>query len=141
MEHLPEWDFVVLGDGSQREMIEAIDRENVHYLGTVPHDLIPGFLHESDVGICLLDDRNTLKILEYGAARLPAVSMKGDAERRFEGLIEFSDPDPRNVAEAIRSADESATLDAFQEFTKQYSWRSVADQYEEVLERVVRKRE
>lgn len=141
MEHLSEWDFVVLGDGSQREMIEAIDRENVHYLGTVSHDLIPGFLHESDVGICLLDDPNTLKMLEYGAARLPAVSMKGDAERRFEGLIEFSDLDPRNVAEAIRSADESAPLDAFQKFTKQYSWRSVADQYEEVLKRVVRKRE
>lgn len=136
MEHLPEWDFVVLGDGSQRDAIEHTERKNVHYLGTVPHELIPGFLHESDVGICLIDDRNTLKLLEYGAARLPAVNVEGDAEQRFEGLVEFCDLRPRNVAAAIRNAHRRGPRDEFQAFTKQFGWESVADQYEAVLEDV-----
>lgn len=138
MAHLPDWDFVVLGDGSRREAIETHPQENVHFLGTVPHEHVPGYLHESDVGICLLDDRNTLKILEYGAAALPAVNAAGDAEERFGDLIDYCSLDPADVAEAIERAAERDDVAAFQSFTSDFSWASVADDYEAALERVVR---
>ena len=137
MERLPEWEFVVLGDGSQREQLEQVRREDVHYLGTVQHELIPGFLHQSTVGISLVDDRNTLKLLEYGPAGIPAVSVKGDAETRFSGLVQFCSLDPRAVAKAIQQARMSNNVDAYQKFVQQFSWRSIADQYEQACKRAV----
>jgi glycosyltransferase involved in cell wall biosynthesis len=136
IELLPGWEFIILGDGSQRALIEQSEQENVRYLGTVEHHLIPGFLHNVDVGICLLDDRNTLKILEYGAAGLPTVNVRGDAESRFSGLIEFCSLEPESIADSIQTAYEEGQIDEFEEFTKQFSWKSVSDQYEAVLENV-----
>lgn len=138
MAHLPDWDFVVLGDGSRREAIETHPQENVHYLGTVPHERVPGYLHASDVGICLLDDRNTLKLLEYGAAGLPAVNVEGDAETRFEGLIEFCTLDPADVAAAVERAavHDADDVDAYRTFVRDFGWESVADDYEAVFRRV-----
>lgn len=137
MAHLPDWDFVVLGDGSRREAIETHPQDNVHYLGTVPHEHVPGYLRESDVGICLLDDPNTLKILEYGAAELPAVNAAGDVEKRFGDLIDYCSSDPADVAEAIERAAAREDVAAFQSFTSDFGWTSVADDYEAALERVV----
>jgi len=53
---------VILGEESQRSIIEKSTSEikNVHYLGTVPHETIPGCLCLSDVGISLVDDRKEL---------------------------------------------------------------------------------
>lgn len=138
MAHLPAWDFVVLGDGSRREAIEMHPRENVHYLGTVPHERVPGYLHASDVGICLLDDRNTLKLLEYGAAGLPAVNVEGDAETRFAGLVEFCTLDPADVAAAVERAavHDAEDVAAYRSFVRDFGWESVADDYEAVFRRV-----
>lgn len=138
MAHLPEWDFLVLGDGSRREAIEMHPRENVHYLGTVPHERVPGYLHASDVGICLLDDRNTLKLLEYGAAGLPAVNVEGDAETRFAGLVEFCTLDPAEVAAAVERAagHDADDVAAYRSFVRDFGWEAVADDYEAVFRRV-----
>lgn len=135
MAHLPEWDFVVLGDGSRRRGIETHPQENVHYLGTVPHERVPGYLHASDVGICLLDDRNTLKLLEYGAAGLPAVNVEGDAETRFAGLVEFCTLDPADVAAAVERAagHDADDVAAYRSFVRDFGWESVADDYEAVF--------
>lgn len=138
MAHLPDWDFLVLGDGSKRATIERHPRDNVHYLGTVPHEHVPGYLHESDVGVNLLDDPNTLKILEYGAAGIPAVNLEGDVEDRFGDLVEYCSLDPEDVAAAIDRAARRDDVEKFRAFTREYSWESVADDYEAAFERVVR---
>jgi glycosyltransferase involved in cell wall biosynthesis len=138
MDYLDGWQFLVLGDGSQREQIEKAARrsEDVIYPGTVDHELIPGVLHCSDVGINLCDDRNTLKILEYGAAGLPAVNVEGDAEQRFDRLVEFCSLMPSDVARAISAASESSA-EGLQSFAEQFSWRSITDTYERVLKSVL----
>lgn len=138
MAHLPEWEFVVLGDGSRRAAIEDHPDESVHYLGTVPHEQVPGFLREADVGVCLVDDPNTLKVLEYGAAGLPTVCVAGDPEERFGDLVEYCRLDPADVAAAIRRAAEREDVSAFREFAAGFDWSSVADDYEAAIERVVR---
>lgn len=139
MEYLPDWHLVVLGDGSERTFVEKSSSEmkNVHYLGTVPHETVPGFLHVSDVGISLVDDRNSLKILEYGAADLPTVSIEGDPEKLFEGMVEFCDLNPNNVADAVGRAYGRGTSQELCELTRSYSWESIADGYEEVFKRIL----
>jgi len=135
MDHLSGWQFLVFGDGSERELLEeaAANRDDVVYLGTIGNDLIPGVLYEADVGICLLDDKNTLKILEYGAARLPAVNVEGDAESKYTGLITFCSLDPADVARAIEEAAMSATLDEYQSYVSSFGWESIASTYESVI--------
>jgi glycosyltransferase involved in cell wall biosynthesis len=70
MEHLPDWSLIVVGTGSLQDTVSATaaQRSNVHYLGTVPHETVPGYLQAADVGVSLVDDPHTLKLLEYGAA-------------------------------------------------------------------------
>ena len=139
MEYLPEWQFVVLGDGSQRPVVEKASNEieNVHYLGTVPHETIPGFLHVSDVGISLVDDRNSLKLLEYGAAGLPAVSVEGDPENLFKGMVDFCSLNQEDVAETVRRAYDRGSSEELRELTRNHSWGSIADEYEEVFRKVI----
>lgn len=134
MDYLDGWHFVVLGDGSQREQIEnaATDLQTVHYLETVPYEEVPGYMHVSDVGISLLDDANTLKILEYGAARLPVVHIEGNAEAVLDGSVTFCSLDSADVADAVERAVMSET-EELQRFAQQRSWESIAETYEEVL--------
>ena len=139
MDYLDGWQLLVLGDGSQRDRIEAAAANSgrIVYLGTVNHEYVPGFLHGADAGICLSDDPNTLKILEYGAAGLPTVSVEGEPEARYEGLVEFCSLDPEDVACAVERAAEDAPVEEFRAFTKQFGWDAIASEYESVLRSVV----
>jgi glycosyltransferase involved in cell wall biosynthesis len=137
MEYLDdEWVLLILGDGSLREYVERVDeeRQDVCYLGTVPHEMVPGFIHESDVGVSLVDDRNSLKILEYGAAGLPVVSAKGDPEQLFEGMVEFCEPEPEDVARAVPKAYTDGSSDKLHKLTKRHSWKRIASVYEEAIQ-------
>jgi len=113
MSNLPDWSLIVLGEGSLREMLEEVDadQENIHYLGLVPHETIPGYLNVADVGVSLVDDPHTLKILEYGAAGLSVVQASGLAEERFRERVEYADPDPRSIAGAIERAGERESVE------------------------------
>jgi glycosyltransferase involved in cell wall biosynthesis len=139
MSFLDGWQFIILGDGSQRNSIEAASMNNdrIIYPGTVPHEYVPGFLHESDVGICLADDKNTLKILEYGAAGLPAVNVKGEAEDRYDGIVTFCSLDPADVAHAIKESYGQGPSEELQTFTKQFRWDAIASVYETTLASIV----
>lgn len=139
MKSLSNWHFVVLGDGSQRPVIEEASNEiqNVHYLGTVPHETVPGFLYAADVGISLVDDRNSLKILEYGAAGLPTVSVEGDPENLFEGMVESCSLNPEDISEAVCRAYDRGASEKLRELTRNHSWGSIAKEYEEVFRQVV----
>lgn len=129
-ESLEEWSLVVIGDGSLRESVEqaAQRRENIHYLGTVSHDLVAGFTAEADVGINLVDDAHTLKVLEYGAAGLPTVQVEGAAEERFGELVTYCSLDPGSIADAIRrSSEQDATR--LQSFVDDYDWADISEDY------------
>jgi len=134
-----EWVLLILGDGSLREYVETADkkRRDVCYLGTVPHEMVPGFMRESDVGISLVDDRNTLKMLEYAAAGLPAVNVEGEAEKRFNRLVKFCEIDPEEVADAVTRAYNNGPGDGFKEVAREHSWESIANEYEEVMKTVL----
>ncbi|MFC6798190.1 glycosyltransferase [Haladaptatus sp. DYSN1] len=139
MTHLSDWTLVVLGTGDLESQVRtaATARENVVYLGTVPHDDVPGYLHAADVGISLVDDAHTLKVLEYGSAGLPVVQLRGHAEGRFSGLATFCSLDPAAIAEAIQTAIETTDTAAMRAASKRYDWASIGQVYESALRTIV----
>lgn len=141
VDHLEGWALVVLGDGTEREFLEQEDRTrpDVHYLGTVPYESVPGYLHLADVGVSLVDDPNTLKVLEYGAAGLPAVQVRGAAEERFGDRVTYCTTDPADIASAVERA-AAAGETSLDELASQHRWAAIADDYEAAIDGAVARR-
>jgi len=135
---LDAWTLVVLGTGSLEGRVERADRrrEDVEYLGVVPHEAVPGYLRAADVGVSLVDDPHTLKVLEYAAAGLAVVQAAGRAEARFGDAVTYCQTMPEAVAAAIERADERGPSDELREFVRQFDWARIADTYASVLRRV-----
>lgn len=138
--HLDDWSLIVLGTGSLESIVRraAAEQDNIHFLGTVPHDVMPGYLYRADVGISLVDDPHTLKVLEYDAAGLAVVQAQGRAEGRFGDRVEYAIPaNPDKIAQAIRRAEAQIYGSKSESFAKEYAWTVIADQYREVLQSFV----
>jgi glycosyltransferase involved in cell wall biosynthesis len=138
IDHLSDWSLLVLGTGSLEGFVRqrAENDPSVVFLDTVPHETVPGYLHEADVGLSLVDDPHTLKVLEYGAAGLPSVVLSGQARSRFGALVTYSRADPQAIADNISRAAEGTDGVAFQQYVSQFGWESVAYDYERVLREV-----
>ena len=140
MDRLDGWTLVVLGTGSLAPAVErAAKGESVVFLGTVAHEAIPGYLHAADVGVSLVDDPHTLKVLEYAAAGLSVVQARGRAEERFGEYAEFCEPRPPEIAAAIERAGERENGKEFREYASRFDYERVADTYRAVLAEVVGK--
>lgn len=139
VDYLSDWSLLILGTGSLRDSVRkrAENNPSVVFLGTVPHETVPGYLHQADVGLSLVDDPHTLKILEYGAAGLPPVVLAGRARSRFGGLVTYSDAEPQRIADSISRASERTDGAALQQYVSRFDWARVADDYEQVLREVV----
>jgi glycosyltransferase involved in cell wall biosynthesis len=135
---LDGWSLLVLGDGSLSERVDGVaaERPDVVFPGTVPHDHVPGYLRAADVGISLVDDPHTLKVLEYGAAGLPVVQLAGRAEGRFGDLVEYCDASGESIANACRRADGRETAD-LRSFAREFDWAEIADDYADALKMVL----
>lgn len=136
MRHLDDWTLVVLGAGSLKGRVEraAREQENIIFLGTVAHEQIPGYLHAADIGICLVNDSHTLKVLEYAAAGLSVVQASGRAEERLGAYVEFCEAIPRDIARAVRQAGEHGASEEFQEYVRRFDYKQVAEQYAQVID-------
>lgn len=134
VEYLDDWSLVILGTGSLEADVEraAETDESIVFPGSVPHEEIPGFLDVADVGVCLVDDPRTLKVLEYGAAGLLAVHLRGRSQGRFGGLVEYCDPEPESIARALERARERDG-EALNEFVRGYNWDAIGLQYRRAI--------
>lgn len=148
MAHLDDWTLAVLGTGSLSSTVmdRAARSGSVEYLGTVPHREVPGYLHAADAGVCLVDDPHTLKVLEYLAAGLPVVQLRGRTEGRFGDLLTYADPGPSSIARAIEHAgvnqDSAAHAGASDDpearraFARRFDWGEISETYRAVLDDV-----
>jgi len=129
--------LIIAGTGSLETTVErtAEQHNSVHYLGVIPHETVPGLLAACDVGLSLVDDPHTLKILEYGAAGLPVVQLDGQARRRFGDRLTYTDKNPASVRTAIISA-AGRDPEPLQSFVRQFDWRDIARTYNRVLSSV-----
>lgn len=133
VQFLENWTLVLVGTGSLADRVgSAATSDGIVYLGTVDHETVPGLLQAADVGVSLVDDPHTLKVLEYGVAGLPVVQLAGRAEERFGDRVTYCDPDPMAVATAVeRAADSDGAR--LSEFAREFDWRAIAETYAEVL--------
>ncbi|ELZ17699.1 glycosyltransferase [Natrinema limicola] len=135
-DELDDWTLLVIGAGSLEPSVEreAADSESIRFLGTVPHKEVPGYLHFADVGVSLVDDPYTLKILEYGAAGLNVVQRAGRAESRFGGLVEYCSTEPASIRAAVERASDGTRGEALQQYVRKFSWNTIADDYRRAIE-------
>lgn len=133
------WTLLVLGDGSLSDSVRkrATESDDIVYLGTVSHESVPGYLHEADVGISLVDDPHTLKVLEYGAAGLSVVQIAGRAKKRFGGHVEYCDDTPESIAGAIERADTRDSAEGLQSYVSGFDWVEIASDYSQALKRII----
>lgn len=141
MELLSDWTLLVLGTGSLESDVRraARERPNIQYLGTVPHEYVPGYLSLADVGLSLVDDPHTTKLLEYGAAGLPVVQLAGRAESRLDGLVTFCDGSPESIARGVRTAAGGDTQ-ALREFVAQFDYDRITDAYQTAIDQTAAER-
>jgi len=140
-----EWQFIFIGEGEKQGLVEtAAAREpNVFYPGSVPHEIVPGFLHLADVGLCLVDAERPLKILEFGASKLPVLGIPGTLQVEFSDQeLWFSEPDAAAIIEMlyeISNAPEEAAerASALSEVAHANSWHEISEQYRRTIRRVV----
>jgi glycosyltransferase involved in cell wall biosynthesis len=130
-----EWTLLVIGAGSLEPTVKraAAESESVRFLGQVPHQDVPGYLHHADVGISLVDDPHTLKTLEYGAAGLNVIQRAGRAESRFGGLVEYCSTEPAEIRAAVEQAGASNREQALQQYVKRFDWSTIADDYQRAI--------
>ena len=140
----PEWSFVLLGQPSTSIDVCA-DLSNVHLLGRVPFDALPGYCKAFDVGLIpfrinrLTQHVNPIKLREYLAAGLPVVSTDLPEVRRYRPHVHIG-----------RSLDEfeKACEQALQERTAHYcelrqaavrneTWRDKVEQLSSLVDDVL----
>jgi glycosyltransferase involved in cell wall biosynthesis len=133
-----EYELVIAGQGKyETECWKATAKyENIHYLGSMPHEHIPALLHHAGAGVCLVDDPHTVKVLEYGAAGLPVVQLRGRAENTLpNGAVEWVSSDPYDIARGVKAAmNEQGHL---QTYAKDRRWSDVVDEYDEMIQNVL----
>ena len=132
--HLDDWRLVVLGAGTLEDTVEraAQERDDVVFPGSVPHEQIPGFLALADVGVSLVDDPWTLKVLEYGAAGLPTVHLDGRTPDRFGDRLEYCEAEPADIARAIERASERDG-ERLREYVSGLTWDAIGLQYRRAI--------
>lgn len=156
-EAAPEVTFLLVGEGADRERLEALRRargvDNVCLIGAQPREGIPRFISASDVCLVVLRPAETFttvlpsKMLEFMACGRPVIlAVDGQARRvleRAQAGVVVPPGDPAALAQAVTklSADPGlrATLGeygrAFVEL--HYQRRAKAEAYVRMLEAVM----
>jgi len=132
------YDLVIAGQGKyETECWKATAQyENIHYLGSLPHEHIPALLHHAGAGISLVDDPHTVKVLEYAAGGLPVVHLQGRAENVLPtGDVEWVRSDPYDIARGVKAA--MAEQGTLQNYAKDRRWSDVVDEYDEMIQAVL----
>ena len=129
--------LLVIGAGSLEPIVEraAADSNNIRFLGQIPHEEVPGYLHCADVGVSLVDDPHTLKVLEYGAAGLNVVQLAGRAESRYGGLVEYCSAEPSAISDTIERASNNKK-EGLHRYVERFDWDVVAQDYQRAIESV-----
>jgi GT2 family glycosyltransferase len=88
----PEWSFVLAGRTTGADVAVLESLKNVHLLGELPYEAVPGLLHQFDVAtipfhlIDLTLATNPVKFYEYMSAGKPVVSVKLPELEPYDGF-------------------------------------------------------
>lgn len=149
----PSVEFVMVGDGSRRRMIQGRSPSNMIYTGAVPYSKLPEYYAAADAGVVLYErerhrkvEISSMKVLEYVAAGLPIFSTDVPGQEFIE---------THGIGRLARSGDVTAEFGQFlselprfkhnvneyrQTIGKKYSWREAARITEQAISAVVAER-
>jgi glycosyltransferase involved in cell wall biosynthesis len=133
----PDVSFVLIGPAEQaRQRLPKL--ANLHLIGPVPWNDLPGYLQHASVGLIPFDMKNhgdlvrgvnPLKLYEYAAAGLPVVSVAWPEVRKLDAPIELVD-EPEEFLSAIDRMLEAPTpADTLRAFAARHDWSSVLDRF------------
>ncbi len=106
--------------------------KNIHILGRRSYDLLPLYLHNSDIGIipfdvegnpALVKSVNPLKLYEYMASGLPVVATEWEALRRMNSPAVLCRSREEFVAGLEQELSAQRGKSLFQEFARRHDWR------------------
>lgn len=144
---LEDVQFVIVGDGAEREELEARARDidNVVFTGRRPKEEVPTILSSSDVALVHLKPRDVFetvipsKLLESMAAELPVIlGVRGEAERiltKAEAGIVMKPGESEELVEAAdRLRDDPDERRAFavsgrENVVEHFNWDTIAEEY------------
>jgi glycosyltransferase involved in cell wall biosynthesis len=144
---LDDVQFVIVGDGAEREALEtqAAELDNVTFTGRRPKEEVPYILQKSDVALVHLKPREIFetvipsKLLESMAAELPVIlGVRGEAKRILTdadaGIAIEPDDSDELVSAAERLRDNPDDRQAFGASGREYvnenfNWNSIAEEY------------
>lgn len=130
----PEWSFVFVGPiDSDVRAISGFP--NVHFLGKVPYEKLPGYAALFDVALIpfVIDEMtvnvNPLKLMEYLACGLPVVSTPLPEVAKYNGLVSIAatmEAFQRAIEQALASNSQS-DKEKRMNMAQSHSWNSVAN--------------
>jgi glycosyltransferase involved in cell wall biosynthesis len=105
-----DWHFVLVGPIQDEKLVRGLRRlPNVHFLGTRPHEALPGVLRRFDVGLIPITINgftqwlSPLKLFEYLGAGVPVVSTNFQELDEFRSLIDLVPNDAGSFESAIQA--------------------------------------
>ncbi|QZA89069.1 glycosyltransferase family 4 protein [Salinarchaeum sp. IM2453] len=149
-QELSEVQFVIVGDGAEREKLEAraADHENVLFTGRRPKEEIPSILRTSDAALVHLRPREIFetvipsKLLEAMAAGLPVIlGVRGEARRILMEADAGIPMEPNNEEDLINAVrqlqqQEKARLHGAkgrEYVVEEFNWDHIAAKYLTIL--------
>ncbi|MEO0158813.1 MAG: glycosyltransferase [candidate division WOR-3 bacterium] len=135
---LPDVSFIMVGP--LQVILPADKPENIHFLGKRPHEIIPAYLRNSDVGLSIFartpftEYVNLIKLYEYLAMGLPAVSTAHRELSLIDAPWRLADS-PEDFVRAIRESLEvnEDERKGYVDFARANTWERRFDTVKEVL--------
>ncbi len=143
---VPDVQFVLVGDGSEREKLEqqAENHENIIFTGRWPKEQVPYILAEADIGFVHLKPREIFetvipsKLLESMAAGLPVIlGVRGEAQQIVQQADAGITMEPGNATELVaaigtlRQKEQRAKLgnNGREYVVEEFNWNDIAARY------------
>jgi len=160
---IPNMKFILIGDGELKspsmKLTEQLGlKEEVLFLNSVNHKRIPLFLARADVLVALYHPSYKaipIKILEYGAAKKPIITTENVASIFEQEITDFQatknfcvvDYDAKTIANAVITLYQNKELremiaeNMYEITTAYFSLKNIAEEYLDLFQETIRKRQ
>jgi glycosyltransferase involved in cell wall biosynthesis len=146
---LPDWDFVIVGDGPERPRLETMAvqlgvADRVRFLGAQPHARLPEFYTAADAMVLASSREGWANVLLESMACGTAViasNIPGNPEvvQRPEAGLILRENTPEAIAEAVRALFAAPPdREATRRYAQPFSWDATTEGQLEIFRRVAR---
>ena len=121
---------------------------NVHYLGVIPYNELPDYAVHFDVAIVpfkqgdIADTTSPIKIFEYMALGKPIVTTKMEECKNYKSIFVAENHDDflQLVRKVLNLKDDNNYLTLLDEEARRNTWEARAQVFDEVVQKVMRKK-